>query len=310
MKRIELPHSPVEFYPDEHRYFLDGLELSGITGAISRQLMPNAFDNIPEKVLAASCEYGHAVHSALEAYDMTWTSDGSQEVLDYISLCRDYGLVHEASEYLVSDAATSDSPKWASCIDKVFRDGPDTFSLGDIKTVSAGSLDDAHLLAYRFQLSIYAMFFEKQVKGAKVNRLFLLHIRNRNNDHFAEYIPLERIAPEICQELLDADLNGEQFANPFGIPESIRIQESLIRQLLAQKQEVEEKIANVKQGILTAMNNAGVHTWCTDTMRLTRKLPSTRTSFSLPLFKQANPDFDTTPYLKTSQVAESLTITI
>jgi len=105
MARIELNYvDGLVFQDDEHRYFLNGKELSGVTGVITRQLYPNAFDGIPKKVLEASAEYGHHVHKILENWDKLWQKDDeSVELKDYRSICREYGLVHEASEYLVTD---------------------------------------------------------------------------------------------------------------------------------------------------------------------------------------------------------------
>ena len=45
-------------------------------------------------------------------------------------------------------------------------------------------------------------------------------------------------------------------------------------------------------------------------MRLTRKLPTIRSTFNLDLFKQDYPDLDYSKYMKQSNVAGSLTIAI
>ena len=125
-KRIELKESGVLFNEEEHSYRLDGKELSGITGMLQRQLFPDEFDGIPKHLIQGAADYGTSVHLSCEDFDRNWINDGTQEVIDYIQLCKDYGLVHECSEYLVTD-----SKDWASKIDKVYRVSEDTFSLGD-----------------------------------------------------------------------------------------------------------------------------------------------------------------------------------
>lgn len=45
-------------------------------------------------------------------------------------------------------------------------------------------------------------------------------------------------------------------------------------------------------------------------MRITRKLPTTRSSFDLKAFKADNPNIDLSAYMKTSDVAGSLSIAI
>ena len=83
----------------------------------------------------------------------------------------------------------------------------------------------------RWQLSIYAYMFELMNKKAKVGRLFIIHLRNKQKkdgswDHIAEIIFVNRIPSDICEDLLATDLLGEQFADPFGIPEEYKSQEN------------------------------------------------------------------------------------
>ena len=167
----------------------------------------------------------------------------------------------------------------------------------------------------KWQLSVYAYLFELQNKKAKINRLFIIHLRNRQKkdgtfDHISEIIFINRIPSEICKDLLDTDLRGEQFANPYDIPEDISSQEAEIRELMETKSAAEERLAEIKAKILSRMESLDVRSWVTDTMRLTRKLPSTRASFNAALFKAEHPDLDYTPYERVSQVAGSLMITI
>ena len=159
MARIELNYiDGLVFDEKEHRYFLNGKELYGVTGVITHQLYPNAFDGIPKKVLEASAEYGHQVHKILEYWDKLWQKDeNSVELQDYISICREYGLCHEASEYLVCDGAN-----FASACDKVYRIDDTTVSIGDIKTVYGDLSKPANkqkLERAQWQLSIYKFNF-------------------------------------------------------------------------------------------------------------------------------------------------------
>ena len=307
-KRIELKDSGIIFNEEEHTYLLGDKYLSGITLMLQRQFFPTEFEGIPKNVLDAAAQYGTDVHKSCEDFDMNWTNDGTVEVADYIQLCKDNGLTHECSEYLVTDGEN-----YASMIDKVYRVSEDKFDLGDIKTYSTMTADK--LEKARWQLSIYAYLFELQNKKAKVGRLFILHIRNKEKkdgtfDHIANIIFVNRVPSEICQDLLATDLRGEQFANPYSIPEDISSQENEIRELIETKNAVEERLSSIKSAILGKMESLNIRTWATETMRLTRKLPSTRASFNSSLFKADHPDMDFSPYEKTSQVASSLVITV
>ena len=306
--RIELKDSGVLFNKERHEYWLENRQLSGITGMLQRQLFPDEFDNVPEGMLQEAARYGTEVHESIEAFDSSWINDGTQEVQDYISLCQENNLIHERSEYTVTDGEN-----WASNIDKVYRSSDDTFSLGDIKTY--GIMTPEKLEKARWQLSIYAYFLELQNKDAKVGNLFILHIRNKAKqdgtfDHISNILPIERISSDICKELLDTDLRGEQFINPYSIPEKYRRQEDYIRQLIQTKDDVEEKLKILKSEILEDMESKGVKTWDTGTMRLTRKLPTTRLSFNATQFKADHPELDYSPYERTSNVSGSLLIAV
>ena len=310
--RIELKDSGVLFNKERHEYWLGDKQLSGITGMLQRQLFPDEFNNVPEEAIKEAARYGTEVHESIELFDSSWINDGTQEVQDYISLCQENGLVHERSEYTVTDGEN-----WASNIDKVYRSSDDTFSLGDIKTY--GTMTPDKLEKARWQLSIYAYFFKLQNQGAKVGNLFILHIRNkpRNKpkqdgtfDHIRNIMPVERIPSDICKELLDTDLQGKQFINPYSIPKKYREQEEYIRQLIQTKDETEARLSEIKSEILEDMESKGVKTWDTGTMRLTRKLPTTRLSFNANKFKADHPELDYSPYERTSNVSGSLLIAV
>jgi hypothetical protein len=306
-KRIELKDSGILFDEVAHTYLLGDKYLSGITGMLDRQF-GYSYENVPENVLEEARIYGTALHKELEDFDAQWINSGSVECADYIQICKENGLSHAESEYCVTDGKD-----WASKIDKVYRTSDDTFDICDLK--SYGSMTAEKQAKARWQLSIYAYLFELQNKKAKVGRLFIIHLRNKPKkdgtfDHINDIIFVERIPSEICKELLDTDLRGEQFKNPYAIPDDISAQEAEIRELMETKSSVEERLATIKANILTKMESLDIRTWATNTMRLTRKLPTTRASFNSSLFKADHPDMDFSPYERVSQVAGSLVITV
>lgn len=307
-KKIELKDSGVIFNAEDHTYLLGDKFLSGITPVLQRQFFPTEFEGIPKHIVDAAAEYGTGVHASCEDFDANWNNDGTVEVQDYIQICHDYNLTHEASEYTVTDGKD-----YASQIDKVYRVSDDTFDLGDIKTY--GQMTAEKQEKARWQLSVYAMLFERQNRGAKVGRLFIIHLRNKQKkdgtfDHISEIIFVNRIPSEICEDLLATDLRGEQFINPYGIPEEYRSQEAIIRELIQTKAAIEEKLNGIKAKILKDMELKNVRTWATDTMRLTRKLPTQRSSFNLALFKTDHPEYDYDQYMRVSEVAGSLSIAV
>ena len=306
---MKLNDSGVTFNREAHTYELNGKYLSGITDMLHRQLFPNEFDGVPEEAIQQAALYGTSVHESIEAFDSSWTNDGTQEVADYIDICHNNALTHERSEYCVTDGE-----KWASNIDKVFRLSSDTFALADIKTFGTMTADKQEKA--RWQLSIYAYLFELQNPNATVGNLYIIHLRDKikadgSTDHIANLIELDRIASEVCKKLLDTDLAGEQFENPFTkIPADIEEQEEEIRYLMQTKRDAEERLNELKASILERMEATQARTWSTETMKLTRKLPSTRSSFDLNRFKSDYPELDYNSYMRTSTVGSSLLITI
>lgn len=312
MARIELTQSGVFFKEDTHQYFreTDGKELSGITGLLQRQLFPHEYDSVPAYILKKAADYGTAVHKSCEDFDAEWKHDGTVELQDYIDLSKEYGLVHQASEYTVTDGEN-----YASNIDKVYRTSDTTFSIGDLKTYY-GKLKGEKLEKCRWQLSVYAYLFELQNKKAKVDKLFVIHLRNKQKkdgtfDHVKEIIFVDRIPSDICQELLACDLRGEQFKNPFAIPVEFTSQLSRIKELIELKNKAEEELNAIKANILESMTFLDVKNWATNEVRLTRKLPTTRTSFDLKSFKIGHPEInDYDLYQKTSNIAGSLMVNV
>lgn len=303
-QRIELKNCGVTFLEDEHRYFLGETEFSGITNAISTQLgLANAYDNIPAAVLEKATQRGTEIHQSIQRFNSEWVNDGSPQVQSYIKLCKDNNIVAEANEYLVSDLK-----HYASSIDLVARVNENTFDLYDIKSWATPTNDN--LMKARYQLSIYAFFFILANPEAKIRNLAIIHLRETEKDHISEIIPVQRIPSDICEELLQTYLEGKQFNNPYDVPLDIRGQESLIRSLMETKARTEEQLNQIKAGIMKRMEALDIRSWSTDTMKITRKLASTRSNFDLSSFRMAYPDLNYDDYMRTSRVSPSLVITV
>ena len=309
MARIELTDSGVLFNEELHEYWLGEKQLSGISEVLRRQLYPNMYTAIPKRILEMAADYGTSVHKSIELFQKNWINDGTQELQDFIRICKENNLIHEASEYTVTDCK-----HWASNIDQVFRSGEDTFAIADVKTYSKMTPEKQELA--RYQLSCYAMFLEWQVKGAKVDKLYIIHLRNKQMasgkvEHICELIPVDRIPTDICKELLDCELQGTQFKNPFSVPDDIALQICRAKELIAKKNEAEEELATIKANILSSMEFLDVKTWVMDNVRVTRKQPTTRFSFDLKRFKEVHSEItDYDDYMKTSNVAGSLLVAI
>ena len=297
---MKLVKSPVIFDPAAHTYHTpDGRQLQGITGMLRRQLFPDEYRDVPQAVLRQAAERGHNIHQTLELVDDLGITPDNPEAQAYIRLKEKQGLCPVASEYLVSDGA-----RFASAIDKVYEEGEDCFTLADIKTTYR--LNEEYV---RWQLSVYAYLFELQNPGARVIRLLALWIR----DGHASAYPVERIPAEIVKELLDAEAEGRQFANPLvatvTLPEKYRQMEQAICEIERQAKYWAEKKKALADGILQEMVLAGAYEWEGEHIKLTRKKDGIRYDFDKKRLKGEHPDIYAA-YVKETPVSGSIILKI
>lgn len=297
---MQLNKSQVIFNQEKHTYILNGVFLSGITGMIERQLFPDKLKGIPQYRIDKAAEKGSYIHECCEIADSLGVIPDCEEAKNYLNLIQLNGLIIEDSEYLVSD-----NEHYASSIDKVYRDGEDTFHLGDIKTTY--KLDKEYV---RWQLSIYAYLFELQNPGAKVDRLFAIWLRGS----IAELIDVERISSDVIESLLTCDINGIQFVNPYALPISnitlpshYQEMEQSIAEILEQAKYWTEKKKELSDGIMKAMVESGAYSWKGNTVSFTRKKDTIRKEFDKKSFERDYPQLYN-QYLKETPVAGSVTL--
>ena len=308
MTKVNLINNGVTFKEDEHEYWLGDKQLFGITSAIQRQVAGHEYDGCPEYLIRRSGDYGKSVHKSIEMLINDFEHDGTVETEDFRELTKDMSI--EACEYNVSDLE-----HWASNIDVITRVSDNEFDLYDIKTYSNSKLTKTQLLKAKFQLSIYAMLFEGQNKGAKVRNLGIIHIccktkKDGTENHISEILPIDRIPNDVCQNLLDCELQGTQFQNPYDIPKDVASKVNRIKKLIQTKKECEEELNAIKKDVLETMLFLDVKSWKGENITFSRIEETQRSSFDLVAFKKAYPDLPYDSYVKTSKVAGSLKIAV
>lgn len=297
----DLVKSSVVFNQEEHTYTLDGKKLSGITGMLQSQLFPHEYDDVPLEKLQKAAEYGTFIHDTCELIDEIGIESDIKEAVFYKDIVEKYGLLHEASEYLVSD-----DEHFASCIDKVYREGENEFTLADIKTTS--DLNEEYI---RWQLSIYAYLFELQNPECKVVRLLGLWLRP---DKY-RVCEVERIPKESVLKLLDCQLNGTQFISDvvvsgvLPLPSVYSKIESQIIEIYNQKRFFEKKYKELTDGIKREMVKAGAYKFEGDRLSFTRSKESCGNKFDEETFKEENSDLYK-KYLIDNTTASKITLKI
>lgn len=296
---IQLQDSTVFFNPEEHRYFLNGIELSGITGILHKHIFPDQYKDIPQFVLDRAAERGTMIHESIELLDAGFApAESTPELENYKRIKAENGLTTVANEYIVTDRK-----HFASGIDLVLSDKEDNIILADIKTTSV--LNKEYV---RWQTSIYAYLFELQNPGLKVSKLYAIWLR----DDKSEFTEVKRIDTAIVKDLLQCEVEGRRFFNPIAkkepkVPAEIKNAEQTVYSLITQIKELTEKKKQLSEGLLKLMQDNDVKSYKGEYITLSRKAASTREDIDKKKLKKEYPEVYAA-CVKITNISESLQI--
>lgn len=292
---IILNQSPVVFDEEEHTYTLDGKQLHGITGMLSRQLFADKYSGVPQHILDAAKERGTAVHKDCEFVDSTGLEPVTAEGKNHVRLMEGYTVL--ANEYTVSD-----NDYFATNIDRVQCCGEE-ISLVDIKTTF--KLDEEYL---SWQLSINAYLFELQNPDLKVSKLYAEWLRG---EEVAKMVEIPRKDDDTVVALLNCEKCGESYLVPVE-DEKALITHSAVDILIEAKQMAEyytNRYKEIEEALLKAMAESGTKQWQTDRLKATYTPASTSDRFDAKKFQEENPELYK-KYLTSSTRKETVRITI
>lgn len=172
----------VTFDEDKHKYFYQGKELKGVTGAIGK-LLNKLFPDTDTVRLATM--YGSDVHKEVENYfnnndftfnDRKLSTEGANWVVKELKdFCEKLDYDHIECEVMVSDFVST-----ASKIDIVVYTKEDKAYLFDIKTTSTFNRQYCS-----YQLSVYKELFEKNYR-IKVEGLYVLSTKKKRRFHILQ----------------------------------------------------------------------------------------------------------------------------
>ena len=280
---MKLVKSKIRFDEEQHRYFLDEKELSGITGTLIKKAFPDTYRGIPDAVLAKAAERGSVVHQNLELFDTVCNSDINimpsvlPEVKDYNEMLISYGLHHIDSEYLVTD-----NENFASAIDKVLADNEGNIYLADIKTTATLHYDNVSL-----QLSIYAKWFEEQNPDLKVKEIVCMWFKNGQS----KFQPLPRVSEEQIDELINAYLADDaDYQYKVEVPEQFSSLEQEYRLITARMDALKIKQDDLKEQMMKMMEANKQKSIKTNIGSYYYVAATTKKTFDTKLFKDTEPD--------------------
>jgi len=340
---MDFKQSPVKFNEEQHSYYLGEKRLLGITGLIHSILglgvYPGASDYTKDYVIPRAGSRGTAVHHAIQTYDQLGIRQTSQLVhtrygcqerdnLQYVD--ETWDVTYELDCYIrhlngfkpfANELTVSDNDKWASQIDNVWqRISTNGIWLVDTKTNNTSLYPlcgyfqpdyftdgESALKEYlSWQLSIYAVLFEAENPGMKVEGLACNWLRKNASDFWV----IERKPDKLVRELLKTEYvftdNGPTYFHPdlgvFGIEinrpvepkESVPIVPAdvieYVADLLKTEREVKAKLEEAKKGLRAAMEQHNIKSWDSGQFKATIAKDSERATFDTAKFRKDHPD--------------------
>lgn len=294
---LALTQPSVVFVKESHTYFLNGKQLSGITGLLERKLFPAKYAGVDEETLHKAAEYGSNVHEQI-AEDDGVDEFVLDEVLSYRKIITAHNLKPIAHEYLVTD-----STKYASAIDLVLENEDGTVDLADIKTTY--KLDKDYV---SWQLSIYAYLFELCNPGIKVNNLYGLWLR----DEKSSYEKVYRHDKDEVLRLL-ADDSEDYFLPdapkmPADIVEMASQLEEYFTMLKRYEKRYKEQEKEFKSRLTKLMGEAGIYNISIGGLKISYVKGYTKSSIDSTRLKKEMPEV-VDKYSKTTNVSPTIKIT-
>lgn len=292
----------VIYNPEAHTYTnKEGLELSGITGIIKQFICPNIYTEVPAEVLESARIRGTKLHALLELYANGTFANVTEEDKEVIDNFNAMALALEYYTCLASEYVVSNNELTASPIDLLALDYEGNLVIIDLKTTSVLNLDFV-----TWQLNFYRYFLEIQT-GLKTDNMQALHVSGGK----AKFVKVQKIANEHLDYMLFCAYNFTEFKNPLQVEEDkITKLEAIYREkkvLEEQIKALEDEEEQIKSEVIAEMKANAVKTYESDTIRVTYKSASSRSTFDSKRFAEAEPDIYKN-YLKTSETKESLTI--
>lgn len=305
MKIPELKRSSVTFDSAAHKYWLGDKELQGITSTLVRRAFPDTYKtpaNYTEEewqqVLMNAAAKGSNMHETIELHDELGAMSDLPELQSYIKIKEQFGLTAIATEYLVSD-----EKDYATAIDKVMLDRDGNIILVDFKRTYTLHIDNVTL-----QQSICKRWFELLNPDLKVAGIYVMWLRD-DKWRFEKLTPW---ADEALDLLIEADKKDESFniQETYGnLPAKFASVENEVAMIEQQVKALQERQKELKQGLYDLMEENNIKSWTGSKVKLTRVLPTKKTTFDSKAFKADHPTLFA-QYSKETESAGSLRITI
>lgn len=282
------------FDPQTHTYTLDGKDLISVTQLMEKHGLSPNYNGVDEETLKASAERGTLIHKEIEDYIKKGEIGFTEEVAQFVSYVRENNIAIKGSE------VTFHNDLVAGTCDLIINSEKGYLIVADIKTTST-----LHKESVAWQLSLYAY-----LSGNKT-------MNHGQAFHFSKDglkvvdIPLKPM--EEVEKLLECERKGEIYhqeliVEGFELAELYEAEQIIIKAKEEQKR-AEERKEEVYNAILKAMEEQGVKTYETDTMKITYVAPTKRITLDAKKLKEENP-LVAKAYERETETKASLRVTL
>lgn len=262
------------FDPQTHTYTLGGKDLISVTQLLAKHGLSPNYDGVDEETLKASAERGKLIHKEIENYIKKGEIGFTEEVAQFVSYVRENNIDIRGSE------VTFHNDIVAGTCDLIINSQKGYLIVADIKTTST-----LHKESVAWQLSLYAY-----LSGNKT-------MNHGQAFHFSKdglkVVDIELKPMEEVEKLLECERKGELYKQElviegFELAKFYEAEQIIIKAKEEQKR-AEETQKEVYEAILKAMEEQGVKTYETDTMKITYVAPTTRVTIDTARLKKENP---------------------
>jgi len=295
--------SKVIFNKKKHIYTLiddDGKtinDLVSVTTLLKKHGLAPDYSMVDDKTLSTKAERGIIIHEELEKYINKGEIGFTNELTQFIAQANEKLLKLTKSEFIVHNDEV------AGTVDVVGTIGANALPfIGDFKTTAS-----LHKDAVAWQLSLYAYLCKDEI----FEKFLAIHFPDEDT---CKVVEIQPIAKADIEELLRCESNCEIYQRKtleltIADTEKIIAVQSELKTLDDRKKELEKQENDLKEFLISKMEETGVKQIDNNYFKITYVAPSQRETIDSARLKREKPEL-AIEYTKTSLVKASLRITL
>ena len=173
----------IEFFADEHVYYIDGIKVPSVTQVVA-SVLPSQYKDIDPAILKRAADKGVFLHKEIELFELSGVIGYTEEFKNYRRLKKSHQFEPIENEILIY-IEHEGKPVCAGRLDMIIKSKDhDGLGIGDIKRTY--NIHHDHL---KLQLNLYALGYE-QTYQKEINFLRCIHLRNTERNYIK--VPLDK----------------------------------------------------------------------------------------------------------------------